>query len=509
MKENKEKQISSQSLYQFRKEKKARRKKRLITFAILEILTLIMIFSYTFFLKKYSKIQRYTYEASNVKNNDISVENVKKMKGYWNIAIFGVDSRNSSVGKGNNSDVIMIASINRATGDIKLVSVYRDTYLDTGNGKFAKINNAYAVGGPEQAVKALNKNLDLNIVDYVTFNWKAVATTINLLGGVDIDITKAELREINGYITETVKGTGIGSKQLNKTGMHHLDGIQAVAYARLRHMDSDFERTARQRRILQQIFEKSKRADSRLLFGVLDEVLPMLATNLTLQDGLDAISNVKKYKLVETKGFPDKKADANMGSKGSNVIPKTLESNVSQLHTFLFGNEDYVVSNTVKRIDERIMADSNNVYRKKIKEANIDDKKQHKESSSKADLTQEEIEEEILDEQVEGKTKKSNIKQSEAKKQKESHMNESESLNNLQEDTKMSTESKKEETTEATQRGPHLDKSTKASIEGPTSKETIVEEGPVADEHSDGQSSHSDNKDIESAPNKPNVSNEP
>ena len=108
------------------------------------------------------------------------------MEGYWTIALFGVDSRNNSVGKGNNADVIIICNIDQGTGEIKLVSVFRDTYLSVSdNGLYNKINQAYFLGGPEQAVEALNRNLDLQIDDFATFNWKAVVDAVNILGGVD------------------------------------------------------------------------------------------------------------------------------------------------------------------------------------------------------------------------------------------------------------------------------------------------------------------------------------
>ena len=211
--------------------------RRLIVFAILEVFVLAGIFSYAFVLKQYNKIQRPDFEASKVENTVLSSEEIQKMKGYWNIAAFGVDSRDSSVGRGNNSDVIIIVSINRENGEIRMCSVFRDSYLSLSNGSYSKINAAYAIGGPEQAVRALNQNLDLNITDYATFNWKAVATGIDILGGVDIDLTDAEFKYINSYITETVKATGIGSVQLTHAGQNHLDGVQAVAYARLRYMD--------------------------------------------------------------------------------------------------------------------------------------------------------------------------------------------------------------------------------------------------------------------------------
>lgn len=483
----------SQSLRQLREEKRRRKIRRLITFAILELFALALIFGYAYFLKYYSKIQRPEYAEANVKNNDISVEHIKKMEGYWTFAVFGVDSRNSSVGKGNNSDVIMVISMNRATGDIKIVSVYRDTYLDTGNGKLAKINSAYATGGPEQAVKALNKNLDLDIRDYITFNWKAVATTVNLMGGVDIDVTPAELKEINGYITETVKGTSIGSTQLKKSGMQHLDGIQAVAYARLRHMDSDFERTARQRRILEQIFKKAKMADPRLLIGVMEEVLPMVATNLSLQDGLDMISSISKFNIKETKGFPEKRADSDMGSRGWNVIPKTLVSNVTDLHTFLFGNEEYGVSSTVKSIDAKIAASgggplvssksSKNSTSEKLKSDEAIDESKNSDSTYESNKTEEKTKSLESTKSGESTKQKESIEEESTKKGESVKATENTKENSTKEQSKESSTTKanietttKETTKETTTKagpGAATKEVTKPSIDGPTSKETV------------------------------------
>ena len=199
--------------------------------------------------------------------------------------MFGLDSRDGSTGKGSQSDVIMIANLNRETGEIKLVSVFRDTYLNVNDkNTYNKINAAYAQGGPEQAVKALNKNLDLNITHYVAFNWKAVATAINILGGVDIDISKSEFYYINAFITETVKGTGIGSVQLKSAGVNHLDGVQAVAYGRLRLMDSDYARTERQRLVIQKAFEKAKKADFATLNSLVGNMSAMCATNINVND---------------------------------------------------------------------------------------------------------------------------------------------------------------------------------------------------------------------------------
>ncbi len=339
------------------KPKKKSKLLKVVLLVIAEALVLGVIFSYAYVLDKVSRVQRPEFNKKNVVNNDLSVENIKRMEGYRNIAIFGVDTRDNSVSRGN-SDVIIIASINQANGEIKLVSVFRDTYMSTGNDKYNKINNAYAVGGPEQALKAINKNLDLNITEYVTFSWRAVATGINILGGVDLEITKAEHKYINSYITETVKSTKIGSVQIPEPGMHHLDGIQAVAYGRLRYMDSDFARTERQRKIIALALEKAKNADIKTLNDLLGNMLEMVATNLTWQDGLDVISDVKLYHIGETAGFPFARGAGDIGRKGDCVIPQTLESNVRELHKFLFGTENYEPSETVKNISRRISSDS-------------------------------------------------------------------------------------------------------------------------------------------------------
>lgn len=336
-----------------------KRRRRIITAIVAEVLTLVFIFGYAYVYKIYSMPKRLEFKEENIKNTELSVDDIKKMKGYWMIAIFGVDSRGTNVGKGTNADVNMIACINQDTGDIKLVSVYRDSYLNIDDkGSYNKINQAYAIGGPEQAVKALNKNLDLNITDYITFNWKGVADAINILGGVDVEITKSEFKYINSFITETVKTTGIGSHQLKSSGMNHLDGVQAVAYGRLRLMDTDFARTERQRKIIQLAFEKAKVADYSVLNNILVVVLPQVATSLSFSDLTNVALNITKYKLGETGGFPTAKGDANMGKKGLCVIPQTLESNVVELHKFLFGDEAYTTTDTVKKISAKISSDT-------------------------------------------------------------------------------------------------------------------------------------------------------
>lgn len=382
------------------------RAKKIIILALAECITLFGIFFYAHAAKLWNSVQRPDFKLNNVENKELDVETVEKMKGYWTIAVFGVDSRGTNVGKGTNADVNMICNINQDTGEIKLVSVFRDSYLNINDSNhYNKLNMAYAQGGPEQAVKTLNKNLDLNITDYATFNWKAVADGINILGGIDMEISKAEFYYINGFITETVKATGIGSHHLKKAGMNHLDGVQAVAYGRLRLMDTDFARTERQRKVIEKAFEKAKNSNFSVLNNVMEVVFPQIATSLTFTDLTNLGLAISKYHISDTTGFPSARADANMGKKGACVVPATLTKNVTLLHQFLFGDEAYTPTSTVNTISAKISNDTG-VYKEGqvINHVNTDGGYIPKET--KAPETKETKEEEDEDEDEEEKETK-------------------------------------------------------------------------------------------------------
>lgn len=360
-KQEKTKQGNS-GAYHTPEQKKAQKRKRRLLIIMVEIMALVSVLvfaAFTYLNKSIGMIQRLPWNPSDIKNVEISEEKQEQMTGYWTIAVFGVDSRNSSVGKGNNSDVNMICNINQATGEIKLVSVFRDTYLNISDkNSYNKINAAYLQGGPEQSVKALNKNLDLDIDDYVTFNWKAVADGINILGGIDLELSKAEFYYINAFVTETVKATGVPSAPVKHAGMVHLDGVQAVAYGRLRLMDTDYARTERQRKIVALAFEKAKTADWAMLNNIIQTVFPQVATSVEIGDVLKMGRDIGRLHLGETAGFPTARGDANMGSKGACVIPQTLETNVTLLHKFLFDDENYETTDTVKTISRKIISDT-------------------------------------------------------------------------------------------------------------------------------------------------------
>lgn len=275
---------------------------------------------------------------------------------HWTVAVFGVDSRDGDLEKGTRSDVIMIADINQLTGSVKLCSVFRDTYLRIDrDGNYNKINAAYERGGHKQAVQALEDNLDIKIDDYVTFNWAAVAAGINALGGVDLEISDAEFSYINGFITETVNSTGIGSTQLTHAGMNHLDGVQAVAYGRLRLMDTDFNRTARQRKVLSLALDKAKQASAGTLMNIAKGLLPQVSTSVGITDLIPVINTLGRYHIPDdaSSGFPFSRQTMNIGKLDS-VVPTTLASNVTTLHEFLYGKKNFKPSSTVEEISQHI-----------------------------------------------------------------------------------------------------------------------------------------------------------
>ena len=302
---------SSRTRHSASQRSRRKAKKRRIWLIVLEVLLVVALLIgagiWFMYQKTFGTMQKIEFHEEEVQNLDLTEEQIEEMKGYFTVACFGVDSRAEgksgqlNVGKGTNADVNMIVRANLETGEVKIVSVFRDTYLNISDkNSYNKINAAYAYGGPEQAVKALNKNLALNITQYATFNWKAVAEAINILGGVDVDLSDAEFSWINAYISETVKETGVPSTQLEHGGHVHLDGIQAVAYARIRYSDTDYARTERQRIVVEKALEKAKQADFKTLYGCMHAIMPQLATNLQPDDLYPLAKVITKFDISDT-----------------------------------------------------------------------------------------------------------------------------------------------------------------------------------------------------------------
>ena len=346
--------------------KKAKQRKRIILFSV-EILALVVLALVLWAVGKQDAVQHITINESQiVENMNDGVEENETMQGYRNIALFGIDARDDDLKKGNRSDTIMIASINQDTNEVKLVSVYRDTYLNLSNDTYNKCNAAYAAGGPEQAILMLNTNLDLNITEYISINFNGLIELVNALGGVQINVEEAEIEHLNNYqksmfSTESQVVLTDDYTPVTKAGLQPLDGMQATAYCRIRATaGDDFRRAERQRTVLLACLDKAKTASFSQLESALNSVLPHVATNLDTTEILGVLQEVANYSVTATDGFPfeDSRTTGTLGSKGSCVIPVDLESNVIQLHNFLFEQEEYTPSEQVKAYSAKISNDT-------------------------------------------------------------------------------------------------------------------------------------------------------
>ncbi len=341
-----------------------RRRRRRILFGI-EIFILLILIGGVFIYAKLGKMNFTDIDFSKIGvNTGVSDNNV--MKGYTTIGLIGLDGRDGELKTGARSDTMIIASINNDTKKVKLVSVYRDTYLrigedSEGNGQYNKANAAYAKGGPEQFLSMLNTNLDLNVTDFVSVDFQAVAEAVELLGGIDVELKEEEVVHLNNYCVETSKVTGMDYTPLEeKAGVHHLNGVQTVSYARIRYTSgNDFRRAARQREVIYKIVEKAKNSDIATLSKILDKVFPKVYTSFTKAEILQMGMSMMSYDIEDQTGFPfdhlygERVKDA-MGGLDV-VLPVTLESNVIKLHEFLYPEDSYTPSDEVKAYSQRIV----------------------------------------------------------------------------------------------------------------------------------------------------------
>ena len=337
------------------KEKKKRKGLKVfgITVLVLIVILLAIVGAIAIFINsKIGMMQQVELDEADLGISEQAQEN---LSGYRNIALFAVDSRDDNLEKGNRSDGIIIASINNNTKEIKLISVYRDTYVQIEGHGLDKITHAYSYGSAPLAVKTLNTNLDLNITEFATVNFDAVAEAVDALGGVTINIeSQSELNYLNSYIDETARVTGKSNAKVTSTGKQNLNGVQAVAYARIRYTSGgDYKRTERMRTVLEAMLAKLKTKNISEINNFVDTILPEVYTNITAGDIFGLVPSLMDYKVVESIGWPYE-------TKGITLdrwygVPVTLESNVKQLHQEAFGEPNYEPSSTVKEISNSII----------------------------------------------------------------------------------------------------------------------------------------------------------
>lgn len=338
---------------------KPRKKSKKILF-ILEIVVLLLFIGGLFVYGQISaKLDKIDIQETDLADQDIVTnDQAPQMTGYTTYALFGLDHRSKNEKLNTeNSDTIIIASINNDTKAVKLVSVYRDTLLNVKDDTYSKANSAYAFGGPTNAVSMLNTNLDLNITDYVAIDFDALVTVVDCLGGLDIPLSYAEIVHMNNYCVETSEETGKSYTPVELpdpkpedeeaiVDTYHLNGVQATSYCRIRYTASlDMGRTERQRRVIQMIVDKAKKAGLSTIFDIMDQVFPMVKTSVSKTEILKMIPAMIGYSIDETTGFPNDYKFAQV--KGSVIVPTTLESNVLKIHQFLYGDASYTPTQDV------------------------------------------------------------------------------------------------------------------------------------------------------------------
>ena len=342
--------------------KNSKKKRTKILLFIVEIFVLLLMVVVLYGVLKTEKVGKVEIPEEDIVINPIVEQKEETtMKGYRNIALFGVDSTTGALDKNTRSDSIMIASINLDTGECKLVSVYRDTYLNLSNDSYNKCNAAYAKGGPKQAINMLNMNLDMNITDFVTVGFAGLTDTIDALGGIMIDVDSEELKHINSYQICMAEDLKRSYTPVTDTGYQLLDGLQATAYCRIRYTaGDDFKRAERQREVLMAIADKAKSASPATLNTIANDVFKEVYTSLDISEILELLGDIGKYEIVDQGGFPEEsmRATGTIGSKGRCVVPVNLEQNVAWLHGFLFKDEEYMPSDQVKEYSEKIKADT-------------------------------------------------------------------------------------------------------------------------------------------------------
>ena len=344
---------------EFNERKKKKMNKGLKIFLIILLILFIIVAGlgvagYTFVNGKIGKMQKENIDTTAVGINE---ETKQELKGYRNIALLGIDSRVDDYGLGNRSDCMMIASINQETNEIKLISVYRDTYvyvMENGTKRLDKITHAYSYGGAQNTLKSLNEAMDLNITEFVTVNFDAVIAAVDSLGGVYIDIDKSEIKYVNDYIDATSESSGVKSSHITHSGRQKLDGVQAVSYTRVRYTaGGDYKRTERMRTVVEAMLSKAKTLNVGQLNSFADTILPKIRTNISTSEIWGLIPKLASFKVTESIGWP-------YDTKGITLdrwygVPVTLQSNVERLHKEAFEQEDYEASDTVKEMSAAIV----------------------------------------------------------------------------------------------------------------------------------------------------------
>lgn len=282
-------------------------------------------------------------------------------KGYTTIALYGVDSRETNLNEGTNSDTIILVNINDETKEVKLVSVYRDTLVKIQHSSEVtqKVNYAYQLGGALMSINTLNANLDLDITDYITVDFNAMAEIINALGGVEVTIEEDEINSLNKNLAEQIGISGKYSDGVHEAGAQVLNGQQAVAYTRIRsNAKGDITRTERQRTVLLALIDKMISADSTTIANLIDVSFDCISTSFSKNEIEKLAKDIADYKVTGNTGFPFAYDFATLAEKGNVIAAADMNANITALHEYLYGNTAYTPSANASSISAELSSET-------------------------------------------------------------------------------------------------------------------------------------------------------
>jgi len=259
---------------------------------------------------------------------------------WWNILLLGVDTRSAKNIEGR-SDTIMILSVNRETGEVKLTSILRDCWVKFPNGKSEKFNAGYVYGGAEMTMETVNEYFDLDIEHYAVISMAKLVDVVDLVGGIDIEITESERKYANDYVEDYLKNVGRydGETYIASSGMVHLNGLQAVSYLRNRYTDSDFQRVMRNQNVLINVVKKAQEMDVAVLMENVEVFTGCIETNMTEEELMD-LATLGLAADIETIGQMRIPVDGSYESgtfDGTWMIRPNYEKNTEAIHEFIYG----------------------------------------------------------------------------------------------------------------------------------------------------------------------------
>lgn len=264
----------------------------------------------------------------------------------FNVLVFGVDTRDKDAFSGR-SDTIMIVSINRKTKTVKLTSILRDSYVAIEGHKNQKITHAYAFGGAELAINTVNRNFNMDITDYATINFYKMAEAIDLLGGIDIDITQSEMEQIN---SEALGGTQKGAALVQNYGHVHLDGDQATIFCRLRKQDSDEARSNRQKMVINALLAQARKVSPAKYPEVVKSIMSLCETSLTFSEVMSFVPMINENVTIEAITVPGEPENADGGIyDGAWVWKYDLEQATDRIHMFIYGELPEKIETTTSK----------------------------------------------------------------------------------------------------------------------------------------------------------------